>query len=301
MASQTYCSPLRYLHGGYGVADTGTALALRNKLVAATAQVNAFCNAPLQPDIFDFRGGSVTDEQHVWQPPTPLLNEPGARRVFLSHRPIQSVTAFQIQYTNTYSLVLTPDQLMVNSNAGFIEIVASQPTIIGYPPLGFWFGLYEPFTLTSYTYGWQFIANGDILEAVNPLVYMASHGSWLEGGDVSVSIDNVPIDPADYTINTDDGTVAFTEAVAPDPDQVATASYIYTLPSAIEQATAIIATDAFGQARIAQRGMIGLQSVRVAEVAISAMNPSAYTTKNGTTIPVAAAALLQGFAMGSVA
>jgi hypothetical protein len=300
---QTYCSPLRYQHGGFGVANTGTALSLRNKLVAASAQVDTFCNASLLPDKHDFRGGSVTDENHVWKPPTPLLNEPGARRVFLNHRPIRTVTAFSIEYTNTYSMSLTPDQMMVNPSGGFIEIVASQPTIIGYPPLGFWFGLYEPFTLTSYTYGWQFASPGDVLEAVSPNLYMASHGSWLEGGDVTVTIDGAEIDPTDYTVNTDDGTVSFADSVDPDPDQVATASYTYTLPSAIETATAIIATDSFGQTRLSERGMLGLQSIRVADVALTAMSPSqmGYVTKNGVSIPGPAAALLTGFAIGSVA
>ena len=296
---QTYCSPLRYINGGYGIADTGTTLSLRNKLVAASSLVDAFCNGSLLPDKHDFRGGTVTDEQHIWQPPTALLNEPGARRVFLSHRPIRTLTAFSIAYTNSYSITLQPSNLMVNRTAGFVEIVASQPTIIGYPPLGFWFGLYEPFTLSSYTYGWTFNSPGDLLEAISPTVFMASHGSWLAGGDVTVEIDSVVIDPSDYTLNLADGTVTFTTAPAPNTE--VSASYTYTLPTAIEQATAVIATDALGQARLAQRGMLGLQSLKVAEVAITQMSPSQMTSRNGVTIPIAAAALLGGFVIGSVA
>ncbi len=301
MPIQMYCSPLRYVHGGYGITDTGTALSLRNKLVQASAAVDTFCNGTLLPDKHDFRGGTVTDEQHIWKPPTPLLNEPGARRIFLNHRPIRTLTAFSINYTNTYSITLQPSDLMVNTPSGFVEIVASQPTVIGYPPLGFWFGLYEPFVLASYTYGWQFVAGSDVLEAVSPSVFMASHGSWLEDGAVSVAIDNVEVDPADYTVNTDDGTVTFADGEEPTPDQVATVSYAYTLPSAIETATAIIATGLMGEARMAQRGMLGLQSIRVAEVAITALQPSQMVTKNGVSIPAQAAALLGGYVMGSVA
>ena len=301
MALQTYCSPLRYLHGGYGIADPGTRLALRNKLVQATATVDTFCNGSLLPQKHDFRGGTITNEKHIWQPPAPLLNEPGARRVFLNHRPIRTLTAFSIQYTNSYSITLQSTDLVVYPPAGFVEIVASQPTIIGYPPLGFWFGPYEPFTLTSYTYGWQFAVVDDQLEAVSPNLYMASHGSWLEGGDLTVKVAGVEIDPSDYIFNTDDGTVTFSDAAEPEPDDVATVSYTYTLPSAFEAATAIIATDSLGQARIAQRGMIGLQSIRVAEVALTQMSPGQMVTKNGVTIPAAAASLLAGFAIGSVA
>jgi hypothetical protein len=301
MANQSYCSRLRYIHGGYGVADTGTALSLRNKLVQASAQVDAFCGGSLLPDKHDFRGGTVTDEQHVWKPPTQLLNEPGARRIFLAHRPIRTLTAFSIQYTNSYEIVLQPSDLMVNTTAGFVEIVASQPTIIGYPPLGFWFGLYQPFTLTSYTYGWQFAVSDDPLEAVSTGVFMASHGSWLAGAAVTVKIDGTTEASANYVYNTDDGTVTFDPGEEPTPDQVVTASYVYTLPSAFETATAIIATDMLGQSRIAQRGMIGLQSIKVAEVAITQMSPNQTVTRNGVTIPAAAAALLTGFAIGSVA
>jgi hypothetical protein len=301
LALQTYCSPLRYIHGGYGVANPGTALSLRNKLVQASAQVDTFCNASLLPEKHDFRGGSVTGEQHVWKPPTPLLNEPGARRIFLNHRPIRTVTAFSIQYTNSYEITLQPSDMMVNTQAGFIEIVASQPTIIGYPPLGFWFGLYEPFSLTSYTYGWQFAVADDVLESVSPYRYMASHGSWLAGGTVTVEVDGTVVSPTDYTYDLDDGTVTFAADAEPTPDEVATVSYTYTLPSALETATAIIATDMLGQARIAERGMIGLQSIRVAEVAITQMSPSQTVTRNGVTIPAAAASLLAGFVIGSVA
>jgi hypothetical protein len=301
MAIQMYCSPLRYIHGGYGITDTGTALALRNKLVQASAAVDTFCNGTLLPDKHDFRGGVVTDEQHIWKPPTPLLNEPGARRIFLNHRPIRTLTAFSIEYTNSYSIVLQPSDLMVNTPSGFVEIVASQPTIIGYPPLGYWFGLYNPFVLASYTYGWQFAAEGDVLEAVSTTLYMASHGSWLDGGIVTVEVDGVEIDSSDYSVNADDGTINFADNVAPDPDQVATVSYTYTLPSAIETATAIIATDLLGQSRNAARGMIGLQSIRVAEVAITALQPSQMISKNGVSIPPQAATLLGGFAIGSVA
>jgi hypothetical protein len=84
---------------------------------------------------------------------------------------------------------------------------------------------------------------------------------------------------------------------------VATVSYTYTLPTAIETATAIVATDMLAQARLAQRGMIGLSSIRVANVAITALAPSqnSYVTRNGVTIPLTAASLLTGYTMGSIA
>lgn len=298
MALQTYISPLRYQHGGYGIEFTGTVLAMRNKLVAATAAVNTWCNGSLIPEQHDFRGGTVVGERHIFRGGTALLSEPGDRRIFLNHRPIRTVSSVTIEWTPTYSISVDSDQLFVSSQ-GFVEIVAINPTIVGFPPFGYMVGPYDPFSVTNYTYGWQFTATSDVLEAISPTQFMASHGSWLEGGTVTVEIDGVEVDPADYSYNTDDGTVTF--ATAPAPGEVATVSYVYTLPPAIEQATALIVTDMIGQARLATRGMTGLQSIRVAEVALTQMSPSQMSTKNGVSIPISAANFLAPFAIGSAA
>jgi hypothetical protein len=52
---------------------------------------------------------------------------------------------------------------------------------------------------------------------------------------------------------------------------------------------------------MAQRGMTGLQSIKVAEVALTALQPTQMVTKNGATIPATAASLLDGaYTFGSV-
>lgn len=299
MALQTYCSPLRYVNGGFGIADTGTTLSLRNVLVRATAMVDTFTNGSLLPEKNDFRGGVITGEQHLFQIPIPLLDEPGARRIFLNHRPIRTVSQVVIKYTNTYQIVIDSSQLFV-SNQGFVEIVALNPAIIGFPPVGWLVGPFEPFSITSYEYGHRFAADSDVLEAVSPSLFMASHGSWLVGGGVTVTVDGVVVSPSDYVINTDDGTVSFDSAATPTPDQVVQASYTYVLPSAIESATAVIATDMLGKARLAQRGLLGLSSLKVAEVSMSVMSPAQMTTRNGVSIPNDAATLLGPFVQGSI-
>jgi hypothetical protein len=119
--------------------------------------------------------------------------------------------------------------------------------------------------------------------------------------DVEVTIDGVVIDPTDYTLNRPDGSIKFN--TAPGVGTVVGASYTTLLPDAVAQATGLIATDLIGQSRIAARGLIGLQSIKVAEVAITALHPTRANTatRNGVTIPASAAAFLDSFALGSAA
>lgn len=302
MAGQSYLSPKRFALGGFGIDTSGfTAAQLRQKLVQATAVVDTWANRVMEPQRADMRGGTITGEQHTWHPPDMLLDRPGDRRVYPNAGPIRSVTGFAIQYTTTYEITLPPDNLYINQQAGYVEIIASQPTIIGFPPIGYWFGLSEPVCTIDYTYGWLFAVADDPCEADSPLLYYASHGNWLPAGDVTISVGGVEIDPGDYTLNRDDGSVLFDSAAEPTPGQEVLASYTYTLPEAVSTASGIIATASIGQSRIAARGMIGLQSLRVAEVAITQMGPSnGGVTRNGVTIPQSAAALLAPYAMGTV-
>jgi hypothetical protein len=296
----SYLSPARYSQGGYGVTLPSSAMQLRNTLLRATTLVNTWCNGELLPSKFDFRGGSVEGEQHTWRVPA-MIQHPGTRRVYLNQRPIREVIGFRIDFTNNYNIVLPPDNLFVNAQQGYIEIVASQPTIVGFPPIGYWFGLSEPISSTDYTYGWRFTATEDVCEAASPTLYYATRGNWLVGGDVTITVGGVEVDPADYTLDIAGGSILF--ETAPAPGQSVLATYVYTLPDAIADATGEIATWLIGQSRIAGRGMLGLQSIRVAEVTLTAMQGAGgiVTNKAGVTIPSTAATLLGPFALGSAA
>jgi hypothetical protein len=301
VAQQAYLSPKRFTLGAFGVDITSfTAAQLRQKLVQATGMAETFCNRSINPQRSDMRGGTITNEQHMWPIIDPTLPLPGDRRVYLNSGPIKSVTGFAIDFTNHYLLTLPPENLYINSTAGYIEVVATQPTIIGYPPLGIWFGLSEPVASVSYTYGWEFPVTGDPLEADSPLLYYASHGNWMPGGDVTVTVAGAEIDPTDYTVNTDDGSVLFADSVEPTPDQEVLADYTYVLPQQVSDAIGYIATDMIGQNQIAARGMLGLTSLRVAEVSLTQMQPGRSVTRNGVTIPERAADLLGPFALGRI-
>lgn len=299
MAGQTYMTPVRFGLGGFGIDTTAlTQAQLRQKLVQASSMVDAWTNRPMQPTRADLRGGQIVGEQHIWPIPNALVDRPGDRRVFLNCGPIRSIESFKIQFTTTYEINLPPDNLYINAEAGYIELIASQPTIIGYPPLGYWFGLSEPVTTTTYSYGWRYAVADDVLEATDPLTYVASHGNWLSGGDVTVTVDGVEIDPTDYTVRLDDGAIIFDAAAQPGVDAEVLASYTYTLPEGIATACGLIATDLLAKTRTAQRGLLGLQSLRVAEVSMTTAAP--YEDRNGISIPSQAAGLLRPFCWGSV-
>jgi hypothetical protein len=300
-ATQPYLSPKRFALGGYGIdISTIKAVALRSTLRRASTLVDTWCNGSVIPTPFDFRGGEVIGEQHVFPIPNPLLAYPGSRRIFVYQRPLRTVTGFRLKFTNSYQITLPPSNLFVNSTEGWAEIVASQPTIIGYPPLGYWYGLFQPIAEIDYTYGHRIAVTEDECEAASPTLYYATYGNWLSRETVEVQIDGA-VESSGYSVNLADGSITFVEA--PAPDEVVSVSYVTTLPDAIAQATGLIAVDLLGQARIAARGMIGLQSIKVAEVALTQMHQSngQYVARNGISIPSSAAAFLAPFAGGSAA
>lgn len=301
MARATLLSPARYQRMGYGLAlpDGYTLSQLRSALIRAQDEVTRFCNAPKQPQAFDWRGGAMVGEQHQWKITNPLAYGPGARRVYTNAGPIRSVTALDLDLGKTYLVSLDPaTDVYINSIEQYVEVVAVAPTVVGFYPLAVNLGLYNPIARISYTYGWSFEVAGDVLEAESPTLFSAAYGNWDATVEPVVMVGGAEIDPADYTIDYDDGTVTF--ATAPAPGEQVEAEYTYLVPSAIIDAIGYTATFGLTGARMAQRGMSGLQSLRVAEVSLTRMAQSA-TTRNGATIPAEAAALLGTYAFGSVA
>lgn len=303
MARATLLSPARYQRMGYGLAlpDGYTLSTLRSALIQAQDRVSRYVGAPKLPQPFDWRGGTMTDEQHQWKIVNPLAYGPGARRTYLNAGPIKTVTAFSLDLGKTYLVTLDPaTDIYVNKMEQYVEIVAVAPTVVGFYPLAINLGLYNPIARVSYTYGWQFEVAGDVLEAESPLIFSGAYGNWDSAVAPAVFLNDVEQDPADYTVNYDDGTITF--ATAPGPGVQVSADYTYTCPSPIVDAIGMTATSILGSARLAQRGLTGLTSLRVAEVSMTAMNPGAgMSAKNGVSIPVDAAALIDGFNFGSVA
>lgn len=299
MARTTVLSPRRYLRGGYGLAlPEGFSLStLRSTLVRAQALVDRYCNVPKQPNPFDWRGGTMTDEQHQWKIANPLAYGPGVKRVYLNAIPIKSVSAFEIDLGKTYRVTLDPaTSLYLNTMENYIEVVAIAPTIVGVWPLGVALGLYNPVSKTTYDYGWSFPVEGDVLEAESPTVFSAAYGNW-DATPAVVYLDGVE-QSAGYAVDLADGTVTFD--TAPDPRVEVSADYTYTVPDEIVEAVGFTATMLLARSRINQRGMAGLSSLRVAEVAMAQMTPAQMLqTRNGASIPTEAADLLASYSFGT--
>lgn len=302
MARPALLSPRRYLASGYGASlpDDFSYATLRTTIVRAQSIVDRYCNVPRQPTPFDWRGGTMTDERQQWNLVNPLAYGPGARRVYTNTGPIKTVTAFHLDLGLTYTIEIPTDQLYINPMEQYVEVIALSPIVIAYYPQAVSLGLFNPIARVSYTYGWDFPVTGDVLEADNPSQFSAAYANWSTLVVPTVYFDGTEVDPDDYTVSYDDGIVTFSAGNNPGVGVEVTADYTYLPPSAIPDAIGLTTTMLLGSARMAQRDMIGLQSIKVAEVALTALAPSQTTTKNGATIPSEAADLLDGYVFGSI-
>jgi hypothetical protein len=298
-----YISTRRFLDvAGLGIDTSFLSLAqMRGNLARATTMVNAWTSQAQIPVPFDFRGGSVVHEQHEFAIPSPLTFGPGSRRVFVNQLPLRAVTGFSIQFTPSYRIDLnTANDIYVNASEGWCEIIASQPTIVGFPPIGYWYGLYTPVASLDYTYGYRVPLADDPLDAVSPVLWYGSAGSWDTGSPVEVTVDGVIADPASYSVRHADGSVLFT--TRPPAQAEVSATYTSLIPAAVEQATAVVAADLVGKARNTQR-MPGLSSMKVAEITLERLtgDRGRYVTRNGISIPEDAAVLLGNVNRGKAA
>ena len=92
-----YLTSNRFALGGFGIDTSGTSkVAMTATLRRATSMVNTFCNGSLLHGGFDFRGGTITNEEHIFPIPNPLVAFPGSRRVFVRNKPLKTVSAFSM-------------------------------------------------------------------------------------------------------------------------------------------------------------------------------------------------------------
>jgi hypothetical protein len=292
----SYLTPSRYRAAGFGVDVSEIEDAeLRSILARASALVDVYCAIPTIPQRYSFSGGTVTGEQHPWVLGTEVTWT--TRRVYPIQNPLRTVTSFIVKFTNTYQVEIAPDNLYLNKSQGWAEVVSLAAVVSGLYPVGINFGLYTPVAEINYTYGWEFPVVGDRLYAVDGNTYQATRGFWADGPAPVVYVDGV-VQTTGFTLDREEGEVTF------DSPQAATAritaDYTYTLPEAIAEATAIIATAALGERALAASGMTGLSSLKVAEVALARTNRGSFGLEQQAHVPPAAASLLDSYAFRSV-
>jgi hypothetical protein len=286
-----YLTPDRYRTMGFGTdLDELSDIELRSLLTRASAAVDAYCAVPKHPNRYSFRGGKVEKEPHAF----PIDDPAGAkRRVFLNSTPLKAVDKIRIYVTNQQYIEFGPNELFVARD--WAEVISLAMTASGLfgalmiPNLG----LGTPLLEAWYSYGYSFAEEDETLDPIDEtnLVFQGQNQFWDPSVTAVVKVDGDETDDA-LTVNYEEGTITFEK----DPAALVQVSYSYSLPYDIAVATALTATSAIGDHDLSSRGMLGLRSLKIAEMEMT-RNP-APRFMPGMTIPAVppeAALLLDPF------
>lgn len=255
-------------------------------IAVASAMANNYCSAPIG---HDFRGGTVTDEKHHWDPGN--VYRAGTTRVYPKHRPVKSVAGFRIDVTNTQYITISTNSLYINPAEGWVEPVALALTtagMFGYALLPS-IGLREPVARIAYDYGWQFEESNDLATVYSGSVLQLSNQFIDDSQEFALKKNGTELPSSSYDVDWNEGLVTVSGY---DSTAVYSADYTHKLPWAIASATSLILSDLFGQQRIAGSGMLGLSGLKVEEIEI---RQSAKVGLYSTPVNGAAARLLDPY------
>jgi len=287
-----YLTPLRYRSQGTGVdlsAKTDTELAAH--IDAASALVNTWCAVP---DGHSFRGGTITGEKHRWE--IGNVYKSGTQRIWPFHKPVKSVSALEIQVTNTQKITFSGGNLYLNEYDGYVEPIALGVTTAG---MFGWailpnVGMATPVGVVDYTYGRSLQATDEELYTYSGQL-LAGNQFWETGQPVTIK-KNGTIQTTGFTLDYEEGTVTVSGGAL--PSDIWTATYTYPLPPGIARATGLVVGDLLGQSAIAAAGLIGLSGIKVEEVEL---RQSARVSFAVQPINAAAATLLAPYRYVSIA
>jgi len=268
-----YLTPQRYRSMGLGTEEQDDTV-LRSHINRASLAVDRFCNIPMVPSRYSFRGGTVVDEDHDFYMGDGV-STPQQRVFWPFSKPIKSVQSLRIYVTNSQYVNFEPSELFVRKDS--IEVVSMTMTAVGLfgqysiPILG----LTVPTARISYTYGHDFTATEEFVEPTDGQLYRAQNQFWNDT-DVVVKVDGV-VTTTGFTIDRTEGTVRFDENQP--ADTVISVSYGYSLPNEVSQATGITVARYIGDSELIAKGMSGVQALRVGEISIERFNPRASAGK----------------------
>lgn len=263
----SYVTPQRFREMPLGVDIASLDDAeLMSLLSQGTTVVNAYCNVPRIPQAHDFRGGTITGEEHAWRYPTTPF-EVGQRRFYPWHWPIVSVEQFRIYVTNTQYVEIAPTELLINNSERYLEVVSLALTSSGLfnalivPNVG----LATPVARVNYTYGWDYTVVDEELTCSDGQTWRAVNQFWFDDAERAPIIKkNGAVETTGYTVDYVEGTVVFDDNLTA-TDRVS-ASYHHRLPPEIQGGTGYVAAHLYGEAEIHARGMAHLSRLTVAEV-----------------------------------
>lgn len=302
-----YLTPERYRTMGFGI-DLDDPdhpiedIELRSALHRASAAVDSYCNVPLTPVRFDFRGGTVTGETRSWSV-DPYNVSPTPYRFWPVYQPVTAVTQFRIYSTPTVYTEVDADEVFVNNIEGWMEVSSLKLTQFGIFGTGLvttLIGMYHPQAVVNYTYGWSFPITDEYLEPSDASVYRAQNQWWHATPAPVVYVNDVE-QTTGFTIDYGEGTVTFDDPLT--ATDIVTADYSYKLPPAISQATGLIASDFLGESQLAAKEMSGLDMITAGEITLRRSGrpgTSGAQTIVANTIPRAAQTLLSDFIFQTV-
>lgn len=293
-----YLTPDRFRVMGFGVdlsdlSDADFAFVIER----ASSLVDTYCNVPVLPSKHDFRGGVITGEQHRWRLPDPtmMISEVGSRRVYPFHAPLRNVTGFKVMFTQHYQVEIDPNNLYVNQIEGWAEVISLAAVVTGIYPVGVNFGLYTPVAVVNYEYGYRFTSTDETLipddaGAYDGSAYRANEQFWASDFAPIVKIDG-EIQTSGYTVNRTEGLVIFDSIL--EADAKVQATYVYTMPSPIRDATGYVVADLLAERELYQRGMGRLGQIRIAEMEIRRQDTYAHRSPDAEgSVPIEARQLL---------
>jgi hypothetical protein len=241
---------------------------LASHIQVASGLANTYCNVPTD---HDFRGGSVTDEDHDWKIGNYMW--PASGLIYPKHKPLTTLTRFHIYVTNTQYLDLDVSRIHYHEKENSLEPLFAEASV------GIWSatqvpiaGFKVPQARIDYTYGFTYAISDDQMFPDGGKWWRAQNQWWDSTVEPVISVNGNPVAIGNLTIDYNEGRVAIEDDALQELDIAASevnsvfASYTYRLPTAIANAVAIITTSLLGQRSINEKGLQGLSGIRVEEV-----------------------------------
>jgi len=265
-----YLTPSRYRMMALGIdLSSKTDAELGSLIASASSEVNRYCAAPRG---HDFRGGTVTREEHLWDVGNTHRRPSG--RLWPKHgmgvMPITSCDQIDIYTTKTNYVRFTPNNIFYNSRLGYVEPIAAPITTALFTSIPPWL-LTSPVAYIDYTYATEYEEADELLYPIGGKAYQAINQFWADA-DVTVKVDGVTTTA--YTVNRTEGQVIFTDVQ--DSSAEITVSYTHKMDFAIAMATGIIVTDLLGYSNINASGLGGLSGIRVEEIELRQSSRAGY-------------------------
>lgn len=262
-----YLTPERFKTMGLGLdlSEVET-VAIRSSINRSVAAIHSYCAVPMLPQAHNFKGGTITNEEHVF--PTDSWDRARPFRVWPWHTPVRTVTALRLVLSaqgggETY-LDIDPGNMFI-SDQGFVEV-----TVLNLSQLVFasavmpYVGLRDPVFRISYTYGYEFAVTDDACEPNDARTYQAQNQYWTDD-PAEVKVNGVVVTTG-FALNRTEGWVLFDANVSPDSE--VTVSYTHKLASDIMQASAVLVARDLGEADLRAKGFEGLDSIQVKDVVL---------------------------------